>query len=324
MVTLNQVQEIVNAEFEILKLKGEPVELYDPINYILSIGGKRIRPVLTLMAHSLYSDDVCKAIKPAIGMEMFHNFTLIHDDIMDKAAMRRNMSTVHTKWDQNAAILSGDAMCIKAYEFVMQCPSNVFHKIFWIFNRTALQVCEGQQFDMNFETRNDVSIDEYLKMIEHKTAVLLAACMQIGALTGGASDEESEILYYFGKNIGMAFQLQDDLLDIYGDESIFGKETGKDIVSNKKTYLLIKALQAAQGETLHDLQQWLKIDQFNTQNKINSVRLLYDQLDVKKSCLEAISAYFDDAFKLLHEFTIDEKRKSELKLFANQIKERIF
>lgn len=324
MITLKQAQDIVTEQVDKLKLNDRPVELYEPINYILSIGGKRIRPVLTLIACSMYSENIKPALMPAIGMEMFHNFTLIHDDIMDNANVRRSRPTVHAKWNNNVGILSGDAMCIKAYDYVMQCPPSVFSDIFWIFNRTALQVCEGQQFDMNFEKRDDVSLYEYLHMIELKTAVLLAACLQIGSLIGGASKKDSEILYKYGLNVGMAFQLQDDLLDVYGEEALFGKETGKDIISNKKTFLLIKALQTAEGDTLSSLKQWLSLAKFDAKEKVSAVRGIYDQLNIRKETQQAILRYFSEADTLLGSLAVDNSKKTELQIFADQIKKRIF
>jgi geranylgeranyl diphosphate synthase type II len=307
-----------------LDFTDTPSELYKPINYILSIGGKRIRPVLTLMACNLFSDDYSKVIKPAVALEVFHNFTLLHDDIMDNANTRRNHPTVHKIWNNNVAILSGDAMCIKAYSFVAQCEPSKLSEIFNIFNRTAIEVCEGQQYDMNFETQENVSIDEYIRMIKLKTAVLIAACLEIGALIGGASREESELLYHYGLNIGLAFQLQDDLLDVYADEVFLGKETGKDIISNKKTFLLIKAIEIASGKDLEELKKWILKKEFDPVEKIRSVRSIYDKLDIKTIVNAKLLEYFSKAEELFQQLKADDKRKTELRKFSDLIKERIF
>jgi len=324
MITFNEAQDIICREFEELDFTDTPSELYKPINYILSIGGKRIRPVLTLMACNLFSDDYSKVIKPAVALEVFHNFTLLHDDIMDNANTRRNHPTVHKIWNNNVAILSGDAMCIKAYSFVAQCEPSKLSEIFNIFNRTAIEVCEGQQYDMNFETQENVSIDEYIRMIKLKTAVLIAACLEIGALIGGASREESELLYHYGLNIGLAFQLQDDLLDVYADEVFLGKETGKDIISNKKTFLLIKAIEIASGKDLEELKKWILKKEFDPVEKIRSVRSIYDKLDIKTIVNAKLLEYFSKAEELFQQLKADDKRKTELRKFSDLIKERIF
>jgi len=324
MITFNEAQDIIAKEFEELVFTDTPTELYKPVNYILNIGGKRIRPVLTLMACNLFSDDYSKVIKPAIALEVFHNFTLLHDDIMDSANTRRNHPTVHKIWNNNVAILSGDAMCIKAYSFVAQCESSKLSEIFNIFNRTAIEVCEGQQYDMNFETQANVSIDEYIRMIELKTAVLIAACLEIGAIIGGASKKESDLLYNYGLNIGLAFQLQDDLLDVYADEASLGKETGKDIISNKKTFLLIKAIERATGNDLEELKKWILKKEFDAVEKIKSIRIIYDKYNIKTIANEKLLEYFSKAEKLFQQLNADEIRKAELRKFSDIIKGRIF
>ena len=324
MITYNEAQEIISKEFEKLDFTDSPSELYKPINYILNIGGKRIRPVLTLMACNLFSDDYSKVIKPAIALEVFHNFTLLHDDIMDNANTRRNHQTVHKKWNNNVAILSGDAMCIKAYSFVAQCEQTMLPEIFKIFNQTAIEVCEGQQYDMNFEIKSNVSIDEYIRMIELKTAVLIAACLEIGGLMGGASKEVQNLLYNYGINIGIAFQLQDDLLDVYADETFLGKETGKDILSNKKTFLLIKALELATGSEHEELIKWIATKEFDAHEKIQSVRAIYDKLNIKTIANNKLLEYFSKAEKLFSRLKADVSRKAELRKFSDIIKERIF
>ena len=323
MYNLKELQEIINNEFNNLDFKQDPVELYEPIEYILSIGGKHLRPTLVLMACNLFSDTVNQAIKPALGIDIFHNFTLLHDDIMDNASIRRNHSTVHTKWNVNVAILSGDAMCIKAYEYLAECDPYILKVILNIFNRTALKVCEGQQYDMNFENAQKITEKEYLKMIELKTSVLIASCLKIGALIGGAKEKEAQLLYEFGKNIGMAFQLQDDLLDVYGDSKVFGKKIGGDIISNKKTFLLITALELAKGSTLAELKNQINAIEFKPEKKIKAVRNIYDKLAAKKITEKNINEFFEFAFKFLDKVNIDEKRKTELKKFTKKIIHRV-
>lgn len=322
MLTLENAQQLIAHEFEKLSLYKDPVELYEPIHYILSIGGKRIRPSMVLLSCSLFSDDFTVAIKPALGLEIFHNFTLLHDDIMDNANLRRNRDTVHVKWNTNTAILSGDAMSIKAYQFMCASPKEVIHEVIEVFNQTALEVCEGQQYDMNFETRSNVTVNEYLHMIELKTSVLLAASLKIGAILGGASPANANLLYEFGRNLGLAFQLQDDLLDVFGNEALFGKEIGKDIVSNKKTYLLIKAFELAQGNDLATLNDWTTRAEFNRDEKIKIVTDLYLKLGVKQQCEALIDSYFDKARQQLNEVSASAESKNELHLFMNSLKER--
>ena len=236
-----KIQKIIQNAITGENFTEEPRALYEPISYSLNTGGKRLRPALLLMAVNLYSSDIESFVLPALGIEIFHNFTLVHDDIMDNASLRRNQPTVHAKWDTNTAILSGDAMFIKAYEYILKYEGRKAHAIYKIFNRSAMRVCEGQQYDMNFETSSNVTEHEYLQMIELKTAELIACSLKMGALIGGADDEEADQLFEFGKNLGMAFQLQDDYLDSFGDEQAFGKNIGGDILADKKTYLLIKA-----------------------------------------------------------------------------------
>ena len=253
MYTFNEVLSIVNTEIEQINWKRVPTGLYEPIEYILSLGGKRLRPAITLMSYDLYADDIMPAVKPALGLEVFHNFTLLHDDIMDRADMRRGKPTVHKKWNDNTAILSGDVMQIEAYKLIAGTPVEHLKVVLDLFSKTATEICEGQQLDMEFESRTNVTADEYIEMICLKTAVLLAAGAQIGAILGGGSDEDAANLYNFGNAIGLAFQLKDDLLDVYGNESNFGKKIGGDILCNKKTYLLIHALKKAEGNDAEEL-----------------------------------------------------------------------
>ena len=261
-----------------LDFAREPYSLYEPIRYVLSLGGKRIRPLLMLMAYNLYRDDIEKVMPVATGFEIYHNFTLLHDDVMDEADIRRGKPTVHKVWNENAAILSGDAMYSLACRYVAQAPAEYVVEVVKRFNEMALQICEGQQLDMEFESRNSVSEEEYLQMIRLKTSVLLANSLAVGGLLGGASDEAVERLYHFGLNLGMAFQLKDDLLDVYGDASVFGKKIGGDILCNKKTYLLIKALEHATPEQREALYAWLVMEQYASSEKIAAVTALYNEI----------------------------------------------
>ncbi|MFT5310238.1 MAG: geranylgeranyl diphosphate synthase type II [Bacteroidia bacterium] len=280
---MNPIQEL-QAQLEqalgTLEVPASPAELYDPIKYTLSNGGKRMRPLLVLIGCKIFNDDVSEAINPALGVEMFHNFTLLHDDIMDDAPLRRGKPSVHKKWDSNIAILSGDAMMVKTYQSFIETRSEVLRPMLRVFNRTAVEVCEGQQFDMNFELRDDVSIAEYLDMIRLKTAVLLAASLQIGGMIGGASKEQSELLYDFGLNAGIAFQLQDDILDVYGESAKVGKQKGGDIICNKKTFLLLKAQELATGSLAKELAE--QLGNSSEQEKVAAVTQIYDELKIRQ------------------------------------------
>lgn len=323
MYNLNQIQEIVNRAIKELDLSSEPVGLYDPIKYALSVGGKRIRPALTLMACNLYKENIESAIAPALGLEVFHNFTLLHDDIMDNADVRRNNPTVHKKWNENVAILSGDAMAIKAYELVLQSPNEHLKRILNVFTKTAIEVCEGQQYDMNFEKLSFVTEDDYLEMIKLKTSVLLAASLQIGAIIGGADNLDVKNIYDFGLNIGLAFQLQDDLLDVYGERKVFGKKTGNDIVANKKTFMLIKALSLAKDENLNTLRKYLKLTEFNENEKIRVFTEIYDQIGVRQLAELKINYYFDKAMESFDSLNIPGERKEEMKNVVEVLMNRI-
>jgi len=295
MLKFEEIQNIVNNEIAKLDFKSEPVELYQPISYALSGNGKRLRPCLALLSCNLFNNDIRNAIKPAIGVEMFHNFTLLHDDIMDKADIRRNKPTVHKKWNENVAILSGDAMLIKTYELFFELKPNILAKVIEVFNKAALQVCEGQQYDMNFETKIDVTTDEYIKMITLKTAVLLAASLKIGAIVGGATLKDADLLYYYGINLGIAFQLQDDYLDVYGDVKTFGKKIGGDIVSNKKTYLLISAIENAKDENKYKLLNLLYNKHIKSHEKIKEVTDIYNDLNIPQVLKEKLHFYHSQA-----------------------------
>lgn len=310
---------IVEEKIASFDWKIEPVGLYKPIEYSLSLGGKRIRPVLTLVGCSLFSEDLTKALSPAVALEVFHNFTLLHDDIMDRADMRRGKPTVHAKWNDNVAILSGDAMLIKSYELLMECDEKVLKSVLDVFNKTSVGVCEGQQYDMEFESRNNVTIDEYLEMIRLKTAVLLAGSLKIGAICGGASAKDADLLYDFGINIGLAFQLQDDILDVYGDPSKFGKAIGGDICCNKKTYLLITALKKADAITKANMISWISRKTFDKETKIKEFTAIYDALEVRKDTEDAIQRYYEKAVSLLKQVSSKEDDKEILYKISEQL-----
>ena len=322
MKTFNEITELISAEIDKLDWTKEPAGLYEPIGYVLVLGGKRIRPALTLMACELFSDDLKPVIAPALGLEVFHNFTLLHDDIMDRADIRRGRPTVHKKWNDNTAILSGDVMQISSYQLVAETPAAHLKKVLDIFSKTAIEICEGQQYDVDFESRDDVSADEYLEMIRLKTAVLLACALQTGAWIGGAGDKDAQELYEFGINIGLAFQLKDDLLDVYGDEATFGKKIGGDILCNKKTYLLIHALKLAKGENLAELNGWLKKNDGQPEEKIKSVTNLYNCLGVKKICEDKMSFFYEKAIANLEKVGVEENKKQELRKLAEKLMSR--
>jgi geranylgeranyl diphosphate synthase type II len=323
MYNLAELQDKVNNFIFNDNIGREPFSLYDPINYTLKSGGKRIRPVLTLLACNLFSEDVENAIKPAIGLEIFHNFTLLHDDIMDHADIRRGNPTVHKKWNENTAILSGDAMFIKAYDYYLDCESPNFREILKVFNLTALEVCEGQQYDMEFEDRDNVTEQEYLRMIELKTSVLLAAALKVGALLGGANTKDADLLYEFGRNIGLAFQLQDDYLDVYGDTEVFGKQIGGDIVSNKKTFMLIKAQELAEGDNEIQLKKLLISNDIDREEKVTAVTTIYNSLKIKEIVQKRIQELNEKAVDYLNQVSVPSHKKSELKMLAEKLINRI-
>jgi len=276
-----------------------PLELYDPISYIMSLGGKRIRPLLSLLAYGLYSKNPEEILNQACAVEVFHNFTLMHDDIMDRAPLRRGKATVHEKWNANTAILSGDVMLVRAYDLLLGTAPNLLPEVIRLFNKTAVEVCEGQQFDMNFENLEAVHEAEYLKMIQLKTAVLLGYALQLGAILAGAEKDDGQRLYDFGVNIGVGFQLKDDLLDVFADQAKFGKQVGGDIISNKKTFLLIKALELATGKDAEDLNYWLSKKEFDKTEKVNAVRSLYEKLGIKSLTEAKMEYYFKTGFEQL-------------------------
>ena len=297
----------------------QPTELYEPIRYLMALGGKRLRPVLTLLGVSLYTDDWQKAVRPAVAVEVFHNFTLMHDDIMDRAPLRRGQPTVHEKWNGNVAILSGDVMLVQAYELLLDVEPDLLRPVLARFNRTAAEVCEGQQWDMNFETRAAVSEAEYLEMIRLKTAVLLGFALELGALLGRAPAADAFALRQIGQNIGLGFQLKDDYLDVYGQPDKFGKLVGGDILANKKTFLLIDALEKARGATRAELERWLGAKEFNPVEKVEAVTAIYNDLGVAQTAEALMNRYFANAFALLAELPAEPRRKTILRHFAEQL-----
>lgn len=309
----------VNQEIEHIEYPVSPKELYDPIAYILALGGKRIRPLLTLMGANIFSEYPLESMPAAMAVEVFHNFTLLHDDVMDKADIRRGKPTVHKKWNENAAILSGDAMLILAYQFLAKVDPLKLPQLLPLFSKTAVEVCEGQQFDMEFESRMDVTVDEYMEMIRLKTAVLLGCALKLGALHGGADLKDADLLYEYGESIGLAFQLKDDLLDVYGDVAKFGKNIGGDIVSNKKTFLLINALQKADGELKRDLDAWIAKQTFDREEKITAVRKIYDQLHLKELSEERMKYYYDKAIHSLDQMSVGADKTKDLRELAFQL-----
>ena len=319
MFTQAELKKMVNKAIQNLSYNGEAEKLNDPVKYILSIGGKRLRPVLALMACNLYSDKIDEAVIPATGLEVFHNFTLVHDDIMDNAPVRRNVPTVHSKWNINQAVLSGDVMAFIANECFLQTPSRYLLKVFKVFNKAAIEVCVGQQLDIDFEKAAIVSNEEYLRMIELKTAALLAASAKIGAILGGADDKDSDLLYEFGRNLGMAFQIQDDLLDIYGDIKVFGKIVGGDIISNKKTFMLVKALELASFEQARQIHELFGIKDSDPDTKVKKVVDIYDQLNIKNVSEDLANSYINTAFSLLEKLDPHKERKEELINIANSL-----
>ncbi len=322
MYTLLEAQNLVEKHIQTLSIPDTPPELYEPVRYILSIGGKRIRPALVILACDMFDGDVASALIPAVAIEIFHNFTLLHDDIMDRSERRRGSPTVHVKYNENVAILSGDVMSILASRLMNQAPGVVLNVVHEIFTKTAMQVCEGQQMDMNFEEVLSVSEEEYLTMTELKTAVLIAASLKIGAILGGSSQRDAEDLYEFGKNLGIAFQLQDDLLDTFGDPAVMGKNRGTDIVDNKKTFLVIQALEAASPTQKEELIGWLKEKNFNPKEKIEAITAIFDALGVKELTENRIRSYYQHALTNLENLNRPEEGKTELNNFASFLMNR--
>jgi geranylgeranyl diphosphate synthase, type II len=319
MYTKEELGELINRAVGSISCTDEASVLFEPVRYIMSAGGKRLRPLLTLMSCNIFSEKPEEALMPSIGLEIFHNFTLVHDDIMDNAALRRNAPTVHEKWNVNQAILSGDVMAFVANEYMAATPAACFMKVFRLYNRTAIEVCTGQQMDMDFEKRPFVPLDEYLRMIELKTAVLIAACLKTGAIIGGASDRDADLMYEFGRNLGLAFQIQDDILDVYGDPIVFGKKAGGDIVENKKTFLLIKALELARGDEGQKLTAILNRKEFVREEKISEVIKIYDTLGIKSISENLAGEYISKAFGFFGDVAASDERKEALLHLASEM-----
>lgn len=322
MYTSNEILQKVNEFLDHLPYDRRPASLYEPIQYVLSLGGKRIRPVLMMLAYNLYREDPENILMQAVAIETYHNYTLLHDDLMDNADMRRGHDTVHKKWDANKAILSGDSMLVLAYQRMQQCDARHLQAVLDIFTETALEIGEGQEYDMAFETRNDVTEDEYIEMIRLKTSVLLACAVQIGALLADAPEDDVKNLYKFGEQLGLAFQLQDDLLDVYGDSKVFGKAIGGDITSNKKTYMLINAVNRANPEQRRELMRWIEAKEFERSEKVKAVTSLYDQIGIRQLCEQKINYYFDECRKYLAKVNVSDERKQMLLDYTDEMMTR--
>jgi geranylgeranyl diphosphate synthase, type II len=322
MYTQSELKKIVDKAIINLSYNTEAEKLIDPVKYVLSMGGKRIRPVLSLMALNLFRDHIEDGIMPATGLEVFHNFTLIHDDIMDQAPVRRNLPTVHNRWNLNQALLSGDVMAFIANQCFLQTPAECLVNVFSVFNKAAIEVCSGQQLDIDFENMPLIGVEEYLRMIELKTGVLLAASAKIGAIIGGAAIRDADLLYEFARNLGLAFQIQDDMLDIYGDVRVFGKIPGGDIIANKKTYLLVKAMEIAPPESLKRLQELILPGNTDSEAKVKEVIGIYDSLDIRTVAGELANEYITAAFSQLEKVNVKNERKEEITRIAVSLIDR--
>ena len=323
MYSWKEIRDKVNEFISTLEYERTPEKIYHPITYTLQQGGKRVRPVILLMAYNLYKEEIENALYPAVAMEVYHNYTLIHDDVMDKADIRRGLPTVWTKWGENQAILSGDTMFVLAYDFMANVPDDKLRAAMALFTEMAKEIGEGQQFDMEFETRNDVTEAEYINMIRLKTSVLIANCMKLGAMLAGASKEDANNLYSYGETVGLAFQLQDDLLDVYGDPKLFGKKIGGDICCNKKTFLLIKAMELASPEQRKEIEKRMAQDTFDADEKIAYFTSLYNELGVKEICEERIAALFNDCDRYIDAVSVSDERKQAIRNFADSLLNRI-
>ena len=322
MLTSKEILQKVNDCIDNLRYDRKPFSLYEPMQYVLSIGGKRIRPVLMLLSYNLWKEHPEDILMPAIGLETYHNYTLLHDDLMDNADMRRGHETVHRRWDANKAILSGDSMLVLAYQHMQHVPADKLPAVLELFTVTALEIGEGQEYDMSFETRSDVTEDEYIEMIRLKTSVLLACAMKIGALLAGAPQEDADRMYQLGEKIGLAFQLQDDLLDVYGDPKVFGKAIGGDITSNKKTYMLINAVNRANAQQRQELEQWIGAKEFNRQEKVAAVTRLYDEIGIRQLCEEKINYYFEQASQTLLQINVSAEKKQFIRSYMDELLHR--
>lgn len=322
MKTSEEILKLVNDYLAQLPYERKPQSLYEPIKYVLSMGGKRVRPVLMLLAYNMFKDNPESILSSACALETYHNYTLLHDDLMDNADLRRGHETVHRKWDANTAILSGDSMLVLAYERMAQCPKEKLAEVLSLFTETALEIGEGQQYDMEFENRTDVTEAEYIEMIRLKTSVLLACAVKMGAILADASAEDAENLYKFGEQIGLAFQLQDDFLDVYGDSAVFGKAIGGDITSNKKTFMLINALNHASAEQSEELTRWITAEQFDAAEKIAAVTRLYNEIGIDRMAKEKIEYYFAQSTQYLARVNVPEERKQELIAYTHEMMKR--
>lgn len=322
MIKADEILKLVNKYLDNLSYDRKPSSLYEPIRYVLSMGGKRIRPVLMLLSYNMFRENPEDILMPACALETYHNYTLLHDDLMDNADLRRGHETVHRKWDANTAILSGDSMLVLAYQRMAQCDKQKMPEVLSLFTETALEIGEGQQYDMDFEHRNDVTENEYIEMIRLKTSVLLACAMKIGAILAGASKEDADNLYRFGEQIGLAFQLQDDYLDVYGDTRVFGKAIGGDITSNKKTYMLINAMLRANDTQRAELEKWISATEFDREEKIAAVTRLYNEIGIDKLAQEKINFYFEQSRKYLAAVSVAEDRKAEITAYAQRMMKR--
>lgn len=321
MKTADELLQLINRYLDSLPYDRKPASLYAPIKYVLSMGGKRIRPTLMLLAYNLFKDDPEKILSSACALETYHNYTLLHDDLMDNADVRRGQPTVHKKWNANLAVLSGDSMLVLAYQRMIECDSHLA-EVLRLFTETALEIGEGQQMDMEFETRNDVREEEYIEMIRLKTSVLLACAMKIGALLADAPADDADNLYRFGEKIGLAFQLQDDYLDVYGDPAVFGKAIGGDIVSNKKTYMLINAFNRADNAQRAELERWIRATDFDRREKVKAVTGLYDEMGIDRLAQQKIAGYFNESKTYLDRVGVSDERKSELMRYAQRMMKR--
>ena len=319
---LNQYLTEINETIARIHYPAAPDGLYEPVRYTLSLGGKRIRPLLTLMGCELFGKHRSEAIAPATAIEIFHNFTLLHDDVMDKAELRRGKPTIHCVWDENTAILSGDVMQIMAYKELARTPQPYLKEVLEIFSEMAAEICEGQQFDMEFEHTSNVSVDDYLMMIRLKTAILLGCALKIGARIADAPPIEADLLYRFGEEIGLAFQLKDDYLDVYGDSRTFGKKIGGDILNNKKTFMLISALNKADEQTRSELNRWIGLESFDPEEKITAVTRIYNQLGIDRLCEEEMEKHYRHALTSLQEIAVGEEKKEMLYYIAGQMMKR--
>ncbi|MCR5077009.1 MAG: polyprenyl synthetase family protein [Prevotella sp.] len=322
MYTADEILKKINEYINHLPYERKPQSLYDPIRYVLSLGGKRIRPTLMLLSYNLFKDNPETILSPACALETYHNYTLLHDDLMDDAPLRRGQQTVHVRWDANTAILSGDSMLVLAFERMAKCDDRHLREVLRLFTETALEIGEGQQYDMEFENRNDVREEEYIEMIRLKTSVLLACAMKMGAILADAPAEDAENLYKFGEQIGLAFQLQDDYLDVYGDPKVFGKKIGGDITSNKKTYMLINAFNKATLRQRKELDMWVTCDSFNREEKVTAVTAIYNKIGIDKLALDKIDYYFGQGNKFLASVNVSDERKAELRCYAEKMMRR--